>query len=382
METELKNSPAKSDAEKLPIGWEWKIFGNLLSKSQYGLTTNASENGQYPMFRMNNFVDGRMVANDMVYVDLDEKELKAYLLKPGDILFNRTNSYELVGKTGLFNLSGEFIFASYLVRLRADLKKASPEYLNYFLNWRRTQRQLKKIATVGVSQCNINPTALGKFLQVPLPPLSQQRRIAAILSTWDEAIQTADQLVKAKQECKSGLMQQLLTSQKRLPGFSGEWREVKLGEVFSERNETKRSHLPLLAITASKGVVMRNTLEKRDTSNEDKGKYLRICPGDIGYNTMRMWQGVSGVSEYEGLISPAYTVLIPSKSIDVNYMAYLFKYQPMIHLFWRYSQGLVDDTLNCKYDSFRRVHVAIPTVEEQRAITKVLNAVDEEIVTV
>ncbi|WP_211235291.1 restriction endonuclease subunit S [Runella zeae] len=189
------------------------------------------------------------------------------------------------------------------------------------------------------------------------------------MGTWDAAIQTTTTLLAALQKRKKGLMQQLLTPKP-------DWKEVRLGECFSERNETGFNHLPLLAITSSNGVVPRESIEKRDTSNEDKSKYLRICKGDIGYNTMRMWQGVSGVSQYEGIVSPAYTILIPRQEINVSY---LFKFSPMIHLFWRYSQGLVDDTLNCKYDSFRRIKINLPSLAEQIHIAAILNTADAEL---
>ena len=128
-----------------------------------------------------------------------------------------------------------------------------------------------------------------------------------------------------------------------------------------------------------KGVIFYAGFDN-DTSNADKGKYLRIAPGDIGYNTMRMWQGVSALSELEGIISPAYTVCIPkSDKIDGSFAAYLFKHQPIVHSFWRYSQGMVDDTLNLKFHNFAQVRVQIPLLEEQRKVVAVLSRCDREI---
>ena len=93
---------------------------------------------------------------------------------------------------------------------------------------------------------------------------------------------------------------------------------------------------------------------------------------------MRMWQGVSGVSVYEGIVSPAYTVLTPTEKVDSYFMGYLFKQPKTINLFWRYSQGLVDDTLSIKYKNLKRVCVCIPSdVEEQKAIAVVLKTIDK-----
>ena len=175
-------------------------------------------------------------------------------------------------------------------------------------------------------------------------------------------------------------MQQLLTGKKRLPGFDGEWKQDRLGKLFAERSETKCEHLELLAITGTQGVIPRSQLDLKDNSSEDKSKYLRICVGDIGYNTMRMWQGVSAYSNYEGIVSPAYTILKPNSMINAKYFAYLFKMPDVVFLFYRFSQGLVDDTRNLKYENFKKISVTYPAdIEEQNAIVAVLEKADQEI---
>lgn len=332
------------------------------------------------MLRMNNLQTGRIDTNNLVYVDLSDEEFEKFALKAGDLLVNRTNSYDLVGKTALFELEDEYVFASYLVRFRLDTNKAFPQFINYYFNSYAAKRRLQAIATKGVSQANINPTILKERFLVPLPPLPEQRRIAEILGTWDQTITLTEQLIAAKQRRKKALMQQLLTGRRRFREFEGEeWREVHLGEGFAERRETGFVDLPLLSVTDEKGIVYRDTLDRRDTSNEDKSKYLHVCPGDIAYNTMRMWQGRAGVSKLEGIVSPAYTVCVPKASVDVNFMGYLFKFPPTIYVFWRFSQGLVSDTLSLKFDAFSRIRVKNPGIEEQRKIAAVLQACDEEI---
>ncbi len=173
-------------------------------------------------------------------------------------------------------------------------------------------------------------------------------------------------------------MQQLLTGKKRLKGFEGEWKEVHLGEVFEERVETGYDFLPLLSIGQS-GIYPQADSVKKDTSNEDKSKYRRIYPGDIGYNTMRMWQGRSALSQLEGIVSPAYTIVTPKKNADSLFFSYLFRTPRLMHLFWRNSQGLVDDTLNCKFKDFALAKVLIPSLEEQTAIARILQTADQEI---
>jgi type I restriction enzyme S subunit len=174
-------------------------------------------------------------------------------------------------------------------------------------------------------------------------------------------------------------MQQLLKRKKRLLGFNGDWKEYSMGSLFKERKETNFNHLPLLAITGNKGIIHASEIERKDSSNSDKSKYKRIMPGDIGYNTMRMWQGVSAVSTLEGIVSPAYTICIPTDKVNIDFMGQFFKFPTTINLFWRYSQGLVSDTLNLKYSNFSQIKVLVPSIEEQQGIAKVLSTADYEI---
>ncbi|MCA8831909.1 restriction endonuclease subunit S [Hymenobacter pini] len=225
------------------------------------------------------------------------------------------------------------------------------------------------------------PTSFISEYVVPIPPKADREKIVAILDACDRAIDGTAQLLE-KQEKRFEVLQETLTSGvKRLPQFAqSTWKEVPLGSLFSERSERGHIRLPLLSITSKQGLVHRDELEKRDTSNSDKSKYKAIRVGDIGYNTMRLWQGVAAVADKEGIISPAYTVVVPGKSIDVQFAGFLFKTQSVIYKFWRYSQGLVDDTLNCKFPSFAKVKVLIPeSVDEQKAIAKVLSSADKEI---
>lgn len=216
--------------------------------------------------------------------------------------------------------------------------------------------------------------------ELPLPPLTERNRIAEILAGQDRVIALKEELLAEKQKQKKYLMQQLLTGKKRLPGFSGEWKKSLLGDLFRERVETNCTELRLLAITGGQGVIPRDELELKDNSSEDKSKYKKICVGDIGYNTMRMWQGVSAFSNYEGIVSPAYTILMPNSEIDAKFFAYLFKLPSIIFLFYRYSQGLVDDTRNLKYENLKRIRVLFPQdKKEQTAIAEILSTADKEI---
>lgn len=305
--------------------------------------------------------------------DITMEEIGALPFSKGSIVFPRVgvalfnNNKKILAQDGVVD-------DNVLVLTVTDTSKCWYEFLYYYLQG----IPLAKWCNSGLVPVINTKTVLSQM--VFLPPLPEQQKIAAILSTQDKVIELKEKLLAQKQQQKKYLMQQLLTGKKRLPGFCEKWTRKQLGELFENRVEINRSDLGLLAITSTRGILPRDCLDLKDNSSEDKSKYLRICPGDIGYNTMRMWQGVSAYSEYEGIVSPAYTILAPMEGVYSRYFAYLFKTQSVIFSFYRFSQGLVDDTRNLKYENFKKISVSIPSkVAEQRAIVQILSTADHEI---
>jgi len=169
----------------------------------------------------------------------------------------------------------------------------------------------------------------------------------------------------------------------RFPEFreTNAWRLASLGRLFSERQEVGFANLPLLSLMDKEGIVPQENTKRKNNSSADKSKYLRVVPGDIAYNTMRMWEGRSAYVGIEGLISPAYTVCVPAVKINSIFFSYYFKTEALIGQFRRYSQGLVNDTLNLKYKAFSRIQTAYPeNEEEQQKIADCLTSLDDLIV--
>lgn len=168
----------------------------------------------------------------------------------------------------------------------------------------------------------------------------------------------------------------------RFPEFlnAEEWEAKRLGELFSERQETNFPSLPLLSLTERNGIIPQEQGSRANTASGDKSKYLRVIPGDIAYNTMRMWEGRSALVGLEGIVSPAYTVCIPQKGNSSSFFSYYFKTQILIEKFHRYSQGLVNDTLNLKFKAFEKITVFSPrSFREQQKIADFLSSLDERI---
>lgn len=199
----------------VPEHWVVSLIGDVIKQVQYGLSKRSQEKGAYPILGMNNLSEGRVKVNSLKYIDLSGTEFQKFRLNKGDLLFNRTNSYELVGKTSLFDLEGDFAFASYLVRVEVDSEFLTPEFLNYYLNDNFVQARLKLLATRGVSQSNISATKLKGFA-VPIPPPPEQQEIVRILQAVDKKIEAEENYKRALEVQFKTLLHYLMTGKIRV----------------------------------------------------------------------------------------------------------------------------------------------------------------------
>lgn len=365
----------------VPEGWSTERLKALLTggvKNGYSPVASEHETG-YWVLGLGALGNDGLNPREIKPVEPTAR-VKAALLSPGDFLVSRSNTPDKVGRSVMYK--GEVPQCSYpdlMMRFRINSESASPEFIEQKLKSSSIRRYFKNSAAGSSgSMVKINKGVL-ENTPIHLPPLPEQKKIAQILSSWDQAITATERLLENSEQRKKGLMQQLLTGKKRLPGFEGEWKLTRLGSLFSERREIGTTDLPLLSITSNDGVVYQDATGRKDTSNADKSKYKRICPGDIGYNTMRMWQGRSSLSDKDGVVSPAYTILIPARETDPLFFSYLFKLPDVVHIFYRHSQGLVSDTWNLKFNQFKKIACRVPSRPEQSAIAKILLTADFEI---
>ena len=384
MEQGYKQSPLGP----IPEDWEVRKLGevcaflrtNTLSRNQLNDVNGDIHNIHYGdvLVKYPSIIDVQKQSIPFINSE-DYKESMIDFIEDGDIVLADTAEDETVGKAcEIANVGSEKILSGlHTMLIRPQKGLFSPWFLGYQVNSVSYRKQLQALIQ-GIKVCSLGKQAIANT-HFAVPPLPEQQRIVSVLSLWDTAIAKQTALIEKLTLRKRGLMQQLLTGKKRLKGFGGEWKEVRLGEVFDERNETNCDSLPLLSITGDKGVIYQSESDKRDISNEDKSKYKRICPNDIGYNTMRMWQGRSALSELEGIVSPAYTIVTPKESINVRFMAMLIQQPRIVYSFWTHSQGLVSDTLNCKYPDFSQVKVTIPSKDEQTAVAEFFIGLNKEI---
>ena len=213
----LRGEPLReTEIGPLPASWRVASLGEVTRRMQYGLSIRGGPAGAMPILRMNCQQDGRVEFRNLQFVTLDERQRAAFLLQPGDILFNRTNSFELVGRAAIFDSPREAVFASYLIRVSTDEAAALPGFLNHYLCAAAAQARLKSLATRGVSQSNISASRLRTF-PVPIPQMAEQREMASTLDQLTLSVIGARRRAALLQSLFSAILARLMTGELRLP---------------------------------------------------------------------------------------------------------------------------------------------------------------------
>lgn len=251
-----KPLPPISEEEKpfdLPKGWEWCRLGDILIANEYGTSQKADDlNGSIPVLRMNNIKsNGEMCYSNLKYVGANIKDLPKLYLEKGDILFNRTNSYDLVGKTGLFEENSRYTFASYLIRLR--IYGISNRYVHLCMNsnyYRTTQIEPYIVQQNG--QANYNGTKVASTL-IPIPPLKEQNKIVLKVYSLMQLYNALEEEIQSAQKYASQLMGSVLQE-----AFSVQ-KTAKPAQVIEFHLDRTTPETELLA--AARGKIREDTWE-------------------------------------------------------------------------------------------------------------------------
>ena len=196
-------------------GWVETTLGEVCTKVEYGSSSKSKQQGKIPVLRMGNIQNGRFDWDNLAYSD-DDVEINKYLLQNNDVLFNRTNSPALVGKTAIYKNEMPAIFAGYLIRIHRKENLLDADYLNYFLNSNIAKEYGKTVVISSVNQANINGQKL-KSYPIPIPPLKEQKVIVAKLAALSDETQSLESIYKQKltalDELRKSLLDQAFTGQ-------------------------------------------------------------------------------------------------------------------------------------------------------------------------
>ena len=213
-----------------------------------------------------------------------------------------------------------------------------------------------------------------KKIPILCPGFEEQKKIGDYFRSLDNLITLHQRKCDETKKLKKYMLQKMFPQngskvpEIRFKGFTDEWEQRKLGEVLKERSERANGSEELLSVTIGNGVIKQADSDKRNTASDDKSNYKIVRKGDLPYNSMRMWQGAVGNSEYDGIVSPAYTVLVPTEEANSKFFMELFKKESTLQIFQRWSQGLTSDTWNLKYPALSTIQFYIPSVFEQTKI--------------
>ena len=188
------------------LEWAEATIGELATDVKYGTSNPAVDGGKYPYLRMNNITyDGHLDLSDLKYIDVSEDELEKCVVRKGDILFNRTNSLELVGKTAVFDQPGEMIIAGYIIRVRLK-ESLLPEILAQFLNLDPLKLLLRSKAKGAVNQANINAQEL-QSVKVYIPEMSLQKKFLEFKEEIDKSKLAVQEMKNKMEILKASVMQ-------------------------------------------------------------------------------------------------------------------------------------------------------------------------------
>ena len=266
-----------------------------------------------------------------------------YLLKNGEYAYNKSYSvgYDFGSVKRLDRYDMGALSTLYIC---FALKKHDSDFIKAYFDSLKWYREIYMISAEGARNHGLLNVPTDEFFDTKhyMPQDSaEQRKIADFMIALEHRIEAQQSLVDNLKKYKRGLLSQLI-AQKKAFDTSGEWKTVKLGHIFKERTERAKGNETLLAVTISNGVQRRDEIDLKDKSSDDKSNYKCVYIGDIAYNTMRMWQGASGVSPYNGIVSPAYTIVTPIRPDlhNMTFWAYYFKYSPLVQTFLHLTHGI------------------------------------------
>lgn len=258
-----------------------------------------------------------------------------------------------------------------------DFKDNVPKYIYYLLKHIKLERYN---AGTGVPTLNRNDV---HGLKIAIPPIKEQERIAAILDTWDKAIELKQQLIDLKKEQKKGLMQKLLTGEVRLKGFNDDFKKVKLKDNIIEVRNRNRDNIPIpiLSVTNSNGFVKQTQHFGKRIASIDVSKYKIVSKGEFAYNPSRVNVGsIDRLNEYpQGLLSPMYVIFKANeKKLSPQYL----KQYLLSNEFNEKIKGLLEGSVrqSLSFKSLQRLSLLLPmSIQEQESVSQILITLDREI---
>lgn len=370
--------------QKIPEGWSVKRLGEIFFKSQtknieaknIPVLTNSAVKGVIPQ---NEYFDREIIS--------EENLCNYYYVECGDFIYNpRISKTAPAGpiKRNHFTKPGCVSPLYTVFKIASDVSEEF--YENYFESnlW---AYEAYKVANYGARSDRMNITDRDFFnIKLPFPPLAEQKKIAEILSCWDEGIEKLSALIEKKKIQKKALMQQLLTGKHRLKGFSTPWNEVKLGDVLYEHKETSKGDETICSVSVHKGIISQIEHLGRSFAASNTSNYNLVHYGDIVYTKSPTGEFPYGIFKQSQqrksvIVSPLYGVFTPK----TYYLGYI------LDVFFSYAINLnnylkpiiqkgAKNTINITNETFLSKVIFLPEeTKEIKKLAEIFIKSDEEI---
>lgn len=374
-----KTKPTPAGA--LPVDWACVKLDEV-AWIQTGLSKNASRVGNtksMPYLRVANVQDGHFVLDEIKTIDVPIEAIERFLVKDGDLVLTEGGDSDKLGRGAIWR--GQIkscVHQNHLFVVRTRPEALDSRFLALLTQSTRGRAYFQSCSKQSTNLASINSSQLRQF-PTALPPLLEQRKIADILSTWDEALTQLDALIEAQERRRKALMQQLLTGKKRFPGFKGKWKKVALGDVaenVADQNKGRMGTASLYGVTKAEGVVpMRDHVKgvSFDRCKRVETDWFAYNPMRINIGSIARWQGTETV-----MVSGDYVVFRchPGKLLPA-YLDHLRKSWMWQSFVTRGGNGSV--RIRIYFSNLAEFTFPCPSIEEQLQIAGILDTADQQL---
>ncbi|MGR3607638.1 MAG: restriction endonuclease subunit S [Sulfitobacter sp.] len=370
----------------VPEGWKRRSLEDV-AHIQTGIAKgkkNIVDPVQRPYLRVANVQDGYLDLNEIKMIEVSSKDVDRYGLQVGDVVLTEGGDFDKLGRGTIWGGQiSDCLHQNHVFSVRVDREILLPEFFSAQTNSRYGKAYFLSCAKRSTNLASINSTQLKQFPAL-VPPLSEQRKIAEILSTWDRAIEVAEAQLSAATKAKRALMQQLLTGKRRFPEFDGEeWKEVRIGDIANEVSVRNKADTDYTVISCTKKNGFVNSLDyfKKKVFSDDLTGYKVIRRNQIGYPSNHIEEGSIGIQNlYEkALVSPIYTIFETRSEVDPMYLFRLLKTDRYRQMFAAATSASVDRRGSLRWKAFSTLKVNLPSLAEQKRINDCLGAADLDI---
>ena len=372
------------------LGWipeDWSVKRLVdVATIQTGIQKGAKVEGdkvKMPYLRVANVQDGHLDLSEIKHIEVPLAKISRYLLREDDILMTEGGDFDKLGRGTIWHSEiSKCLHQNHVFAVRVSGDRLLPYFLNAFASSEKGKKYFISCSKQSTNLASINSTQL-KNLPVPIPSIPEQRAIADCLSTWYRAIQTLTQLIAQRELRKKWLMQQLLTGKKRLPGFGGEWKLLRIRDFANEVSNNNSSDEDIIVLSCTKydGLVPSLEYFGRKIYSDNLHTYKIVPKNHFAYATNHIEEGSIGYqNEYEkGLVSPMYTVFKTDNSVKDDLLYRVLKSHNLIHEYNKRMEGSIDRRGGLRWKTFSGIKIKLPPLEEQTAIAQVLQRADQEI---